>query len=272
MIFLLLYFFNISESLSGCNKVHPQSRKSICYENWRGTRNNKNGLQCCFSKNRDNMSVFEVPIIILQDFTPFNFNCLRSYSNQRCTPRDKCLPKNLRDIQGFFNFLDILKSIPSKDSNDTPNWNCYNTYDEFESQNFSPKNDNFQTAKIYPELKNRLNKNFCRSILFFYFTTYGRHALQKDLCEDNFDIFPSHKRGKSKRFRVFNPLKQTFQPLCWVNDSSQLICSNRPKLYIKHQLNNSIHVFSNHYQQWTDFGVSLKQFQTDVNTYCGCFR
>ena len=268
MIFLLFYFFNISQTLSGCNNIHPITKKSTCYENWQKRKDLKSGLQCCLSFQQGTLRKFDVPVIILQNFTPFNYKCLRSQSEPQCAPKLKCLPRNSNDLQGFFNFLDLLRAIPFEATSDHLNWNCFNTVDNFQMEKLLSKNISLKRATKFLAIENRLKQNFCRVVLFKYLTSQRRRWLHQDLCEHNFEIFPSHKSHKPKRFRVFNPLKQTFQPLCWVNDSSKLVCSYNSETYIQQKMNNSINIFLNNYQEWNELGISI---QNDMFFFCGCF-
>ena len=267
MIFLLVYFFTISHTLSGCNNIHPITKKSTCFENWQKRENLKLGLQCCLSNEEASLRKFDVPVIMVHNFTPFNFKCLRSRDEQQCKPKLKCLPKNLRDLHDFFNFLDLLRSIPFETKNDHSNWHCFNTVDNFDIEKLLSNQKRLKTNS-YLALKNHLRKNFCRTLLFKYITTHRTRVLQKDLCENIDKIAPFHKGQKPKRFGLLNPLKQIIGKLCWLDKSSKLICSYDSQLYIQTQMTTSIPIFTNHYNEWRELGISI---QKDMYFFCGCF-
>ena len=265
---ILLFTIGFSQSYSGCNQIDPNTGQSICYQNWKQSPDSKSALKCCLSTARDNFNLFDVPIFLLSSYTPSDIKCHYSPSAESCSPQLKCVPENLKDVLGFFNFLDMYQNIPFKDfsKNKTSNWNCFQSRDGRMWDRFLPKHFSYKRIQLLQTLENRLNQNFCRSILLEY-VMYGSRYIRRDLCEDSF-IFPFRLPRRKNRFRIFNSLERNMAKICMVNDSNQELCTGDSKLFMELQYKNPITVFSDFSSAWRDMGVLDRN---NFNWFCGCF-
>ena len=249
LIFLLRAF-----TCTGCNNINRETKQSICFEKWQQSRNLKTALQCCLSNSKGSFNTYDVPVILLPT------NCHHSLNKQshrkRCQPILKCLPRTLKDVEKFFNFLDMLNLIPFVKYQ---NWKCFNSNDHFKVD-FSVKK-----LKRLHALRPRLNANFCRSILLEYYVQSSLRYLLKDICEDK--ILP-FQRGRGKvRFTVFNPLKQIVRPVCLIDELNQATCSSNVE-YLKQKLATPVTIFDNFYAEWREMGISIPD---KLIFFCGCF-
>ena len=299
-----------SKLRAGCNNVNKNG-KSECFQQWKksGKKDTKDALQCCMSYREREISEFNVPIIILKHGEQTNMK------NKRETT--KCYPElspaeeiysspPFKDINGFFNFLDLYHTIPSTDSPD--NWNCFNTNDTFndtrilkplsktrrkrslESQAMTGDDAamlyNLQQRQIIEE---RLHKkqNFCRSLLYEYHVIYSSNAFQRDLC-DGEKIVPYQHAGLVK-FSKFDLSRQI--PRNWESDflTTMFFIGNRSgkiqknmsiKVYQRKRSKNTITVFEDFRKTWETMGVKFpenfrkrtrKRQIVHREFHCGCF-
>ena len=265
---ILLFAIGISHSYSGCNLINHHSKQSVCYQNWKKNLNSISALQCCLSTVRDDNNLFDVPIFILPSYTPRDIKCHYSPTIETCSPQIKCVPENLRDLLGFFNFLDLYENIPFEDfasKNKSSKWNCFNSNDDYTGERFSPLNSSSKRIKRLHALEKRVNQNFCRFILLEYVMD-GSRSIQKDLCENNY-IFPFRRPRKKNRYRIFNPLQQKAR-ICSVNEVNQDFCTRDFKVFMELQYKNPLTIFSDFSTAWRDMGVLDRR---DFNWFCGCF-
>lgn len=111
---ILLFAIGISHSYSGCNLINHNTKQSVCYQNSKNNQNSISALQCCLSTVRDDNNLFGVPIFILPSYTPRDIKCHYSPTVETCSPQLKfsCVPENLRDLLGFFNFFGFVRKYP----------------------------------------------------------------------------------------------------------------------------------------------------------------
>ena len=266
---ILLFTIGFSQSYSGCNQINPRTGQSVCYQNWKKNRNSPSALQCCLSTARDDNSLFNVPIFMISSYTPRNIKCYYSPTAKSCSPRLKCVPENLGDMLGFFNFLDLYENIPFVDfpsKNKSSNWNCFQTRDDYMGERFSPEHLPIKRLKRFRALEKQLNQNFCRSILLDYVMDETR-SIRKDLCQQNY-IFPFRRPRRKNRFRLFNPLQPKIARICTVNEFNQDFCTHDSKVFMELQYKNPITIFSDFSSAWRDMGLLDRR---DFNWFCGCF-
>ena len=261
---IILVFFIRAFSCTGCNNINREKNHSLCFEKWQQNQNLKIGVQCCLSNSKGSVNTFDVPVILL------SANCHHALEKQSkrkgCQAKLKCIPRKLRDIEGFLNFLDMLNLIPFVKYQ---NWKCFNTNDYFKANKFPLNHFSVKELKRLHTLTQRLNGNFCRSILLEYYVKFGSRYLRKDICEETYEekSLP-FQRGRGKnRFTVFNPLKQMTKSICLINEFNQTTCSTNVE-YIKHKLATPVTIFENYYDQWREMGVTIPE---KLIFYCGCF-
>ena len=267
---IFLFLIRVCHSTPGCNEKNLEN-KSLCHQKWMHEKHLISALRCCLSYKRDTINVFEVPIIMLKTYTPFDIKCQR-YPHEytkRCTPHYKCLPKNLKDIEAFFNFLDLYKSIPkSSIMNKSSNWDCFNTHDDFDLKNYPLKHFPDKRLDRLVSLKKRLNGNFCRTLILDYISKIGIRYLQRDICQTYDGLaLPFFRTRKPKRFSLFNPLKELSYPICMQNPLNEIECTYDAKFFMKQV--DPIKIFTNFYQEWQQLGVLVND---DIKIVCGCFN
>ena len=257
LIFLLRAF-----TCTGCNNINRETKHSICFEKWQQSQNLKTALQCCLSNSKGSFNTYHVPVILLPANCHHDPN--RQLNRKRCQPNLKCLPRTLKDVERFFNFLDMLNFIPFVKYQ---NWKCFNSNDHFDKvllNHFPVKN-----LKRLQALRPRLKGNFCRSALLEYNAQSSFRYLLKDICEETYEgrILP-FQRGRGKvRFTVFNPLKQMARSICFINELNQATCSSNVQ-YLKQKLATPVTIFEKFYDEWGEMGISIPD---KMSFYCGCF-
>ena len=259
LIFLLRAF-----TCTGCNNINRETKHSICFEKWQQLPNLKTALQCCLSNSKGSFNTYDVPVILLPPNCHHYPN--RQFKRKRCQPILKCLPRTLKDVERFFNFLDMLNFIPFVKYQ---NWKCFNSNDHFKLDKNLLNHFSVKKLKRLQTLRPRLNANFCRSILLEYYAQSSLRYLLKDICEETYEekILPFQRgRGKAS-FTVFNPLKQMARSICFINELNETTCS-RDVQYLKQKLATPVTIFDNFYDEWHEMGISIPD---EMNLFCGCF-
>ena len=271
-----------SKLRAGCNNVN-ENGKSECFQQWKksGKKDTKDALQCCMSYRDRGISEFNVPIIVL----PYGRQTQRVNRPESV----KCYPESSKDINGFFNFLDLYQEIhfPAfPDKTKSLNWNCFNTDDKFNSSSQMLKpNDSKQR-----EIEERISKkgNFCRSLLYKYHVIYSSNSFQRDLC-DGEKIVP-YQHTRPVKLSHFNLSEQTpinveykwgkhfFNSTIYMrNSSGKIDKAMRSKIYQRKRPNNTITVFEDFREAWKNMGVQFQESHhrryaaVHREFHCGCF-
>ena len=268
----------------GCNDLRSDGQ-SECYVYTGGDVSY--GLRCCLNERRGRRNFYEVPIVIIESYPRIQNQCrphtsLRNHApTSKCTPKLKCTPENFRDLFGFFNFLDFYQSIPFGDypnRNKSMNWSCFNSNDNFQ-YNPNTTTQSRMKSKHSQLLKSRLQRNFCRSVMFYYFME-GFKFLSQDMCMANFlenRIYP-YQSATGVKLTDFNPFED--HPKTKAVNKLQFSIITRDHLdnvfstddiskYVKNREKTTVSVFSDYDEIWRD----LKVNSSSVLEYnCGCFN
>ena len=303
-ILLLMTICGIHCGLSGCNEV-AQNGQSKCFQQWNmnpvGPEYKlKDAVKCCMSYRKaiatergwKHYNEFNVPLIVIKSDQPINTECRQGDPSRDCVPHAKCLPSNnfknsLSDIAGFFNFLDLYRTIPFTkpnhygytEQNKTLNWECFNTNDNFDVQslpnfptktsiktrnNKRSKRQSIKLEKRIKQLEKRLSNNFCRSILYKYHTGYDPKSFKTDLCEKEIgkNVFPFQIDGTT-RFSEFNRFEHNWErlnsPIYFLNKSNRKDHTKYVTEYDETRNKKSITVFQDYREFWE--GVRGLHFQ-----------
>ena len=285
-------------SSPGCNDV--VNGESKCFKRWTETANPKEALKCCMSYREGDISQFNVPIIILPHRIP-------TYRRENMPEKPKCYPRSFNDIIGFFNFLDGYKKIPFMDFPDRTkslNWNCFNTKDKYDgSQILKPRNTTRKNKLLSSQrqrqkiqgIKNRSENNFCRSLLYEYHLSYTPKEFQETVCDRTGEhIFPYQAAGNVK-LSQYNPQQQTprnwagefNKPIFMRNSNGSVDGTKYVVEYEKKRSENTITVFTDFREAWTDMGVQFQEnhhnhrnhhhakyngvIPVHMEFHCGCF-
>jgi len=289
-----------SKLRAGCNNVNKNG-KSECFQQWKksGYKNTKEALQCCMSYKKGDISEFNVPIIVL----PYGEQREYRTDKRGNIPEIKCYPESFKEIDGFFNFLDLYRNVPFSDYEKNPslNWNCFNTNDTYNGRHILKPIDKDQFIRSSRvNVKNREKveertqekQNFCRTLLFKYHLTpigkFSSKDLRRDVCDNEkiypyqsgrpiFSLFDLEKQSPRNRWIINEDedFERKFKNTISMRNSKGNVDKTRKVTeYNEKRSKNNITVFEDFRPAWKEYGVQFQEqdkYPVLRQFHCGCF-
>lgn len=295
-------------SAPGCNDVKNENGNdgpSKCFQQWEKRQNPKEALKCCMSYREGDHSEFNVPIIVLPYEHQGRASRYRSRQNINMPRNPQCYPKSkdLKDIDGFFNFLDLYLTVPFNDfpdSKKSSNWNCFNTVDNYDGVQILNPPDTTRKSKFISKhgremkkLKKRTRNNFCRTLLYEYHLSYTPKEFREDVCDGSgHNIFPLQQSSKRVRLTEFKynqnnrrNVNNKFMSPIYMSPTER---TKKVDIFLENQSKKTVTVFEDFYDAWHDMAVQFPenyQYERKYNHHkhnevhtpvlmefnCGCF-